>query len=43
MPHCSIDGWVVLIERREEPDRRYLGYMKKFRCYQDIKISVSYM
>jgi catechol-2,3-dioxygenase len=25
MPHCGINGWDVLMERREEPDRRYLA------------------
>jgi hypothetical protein len=25
MLHCSINGWCVLMERREEPDRRYLA------------------
>jgi hypothetical protein len=25
MLHCGINGWDVLMERREEPDRRYLA------------------
>ena len=29
MLHCSIKGWGVLMERREEPDRRYLDNLLK--------------
>jgi hypothetical protein len=25
MLHCSINGWGVMMEKREEPDRRYLA------------------
>ncbi len=40
MLHCSIDGWGVLMERREEPDRRYLASIWIFLFWQTIVIII---
>ncbi len=42
MIHCGINGWDVLMERREEPDRRYLDNHLKGTSQSQKKDAICY-
>ncbi len=41
--NCGIDCWNESMELGDVPDYRFLTNIKKFRRYQDVEISVSYL